>query len=111
MDCHHLHVALRKRLIWVLVLVDATVVEQAQKAVEEVKAQEFTVAVGHDRVVVVGLEYIQQLRKDCKIPSGILVVHRAAKRLKREKVIEIVGGPQIESLTFTKRGYLACPVL
>jgi hypothetical protein len=60
-DCHHLDVALGEGLVRVLVFVDAAVVEQAQKAVEEVEPQELAIAMRDNGVVVVALEDVEQL--------------------------------------------------
>ncbi len=69
-DGHHLDVALGERLVRVFVLVDAAVVEQPQEAVEEVESEEFAVAVRDDRVVVVALEDVQELREDREIAGA-----------------------------------------
>ena len=61
MDGHHLNMALREGLVWVFVLVDAAVVQQAQEAVEEVKPQDLPVPVRDHGVVVIALKDVKEL--------------------------------------------------
>ena len=85
MDGHHLHVAFWERLIRVLVLIDAAVVEQAQEAVKEKEANNLPVAVRHNRVVVVVLEDVHELGEDGKVAGGVLVADGMLERLQREQ--------------------------
>jgi hypothetical protein len=107
-DGHHLHVPLRKGLIRVLVLVDAAVVEQAQEAVEQMKAQELAIPVRDDGVVVVGLEDVENLREDGQVTRGVLVLHRAAERLQRQQAVEVVGRAGIEGVALFERLDTVC---
>ena len=100
-----------KGLVWVLVLVDAAVVEQAQEAVEEVKPEELAVLVRDDGVVVVALEDVQELREERQVAGGVRVAHRALERVEREQVVEVVGRAQVERFAFLQGGDLAGPPL
>jgi hypothetical protein len=78
-DSHHLQMSLRERLIRVLVFVDATVVQQPQEAVEEMKAQELAIAVCNDGVVIVTLKDVQELGEDGEIARSILILRCLGK--------------------------------
>ena len=110
-DRHHLDVVLGEGLVGILVLVDATVVEQAQEAVEEVEAQELAVRVRDHCVVVVALEDVQELGEDREVAGGVFVAERGLERVEREQVIEVVGWAQVERFAFLKRLDLAGPPL
>ena len=98
-DCHYLHVALGERLVRVLVLIDSSIVEQPQEAIEEVEAQELAVAMRDDGVVVVVLEDIEELRENREVPGCVLALDRISKRFEGKQSVEVVCWPRIKRLS------------
>jgi hypothetical protein len=100
-DSHYLYVTLRKGPVRVFVLVDSSVMQKPQEAIEQVQPQEFTVPMGDHSVVVVGLKGINQLRENRKVAGGVLILYCASERFEGEKTIEIVRRSKIEALPFS----------
>src|SRR5438045_3033986 len=99
MDGHHLDVALRERLVGILVFVDAAFVQQAQEAVEQVATQIRAVAVRHHAVMVVILKDVQKLGEDGQVPSPVFILYKGCEGLKSEQTVKVVGWPAIEGAT------------
>ena len=110
-DRHHLDVARGEGPVGVLVLVDASLVEEAQEAVEEVQADEAPVGVGDDGVVVVVLEDGQQLAEDGQVARPVLVAHRAGERFVRDELVQVVGQVAVQGLAFVQSLDLGHPLL
>jgi hypothetical protein len=91
--------ALWEGLVRVLVLVNATVMQQAQETIEQVKTQELAVTVRDDGVVVVALKDVEELGKNGQVAGGVLVPHHADERIESEQVVEKIRRAQIERLS------------
>src|SRR6266446_9329469 len=95
---HHLHMPLGEGLLRVLILIHAALVEQLQKAVEEVPTEGLTVAVGDHSVVVIVLKSVEELRQDRQVAGPVLILDQASKWLQRHQAIEVVSRAEVESL-------------
>ena len=111
MDGHRLHVAPGERPVRILVLIDAASVEEAQEAIEEVKADVLAVPVRNDRVMVVVLKDIQEFGENGKVAGGVFVPDGIPERLQREQSVEVVCRTQVECLALLKSGDLIGPPL
>jgi hypothetical protein len=74
MNGHHLNMAFGEGLVGVFILVDPTLVEEPQEAMEEVKSERLTVPGGDNGVVVVVLEDVQELREGRQVTRPVLIL-------------------------------------
>ena len=88
---HDVNMSFRKRLIGVFVLVNSAVVEQSEKAVEEVKTQVLSIAMIDKSVMIVVLKNVQQLRKNREVPGPVLILDESAEWLNGNESIKIIG--------------------
>ena len=93
---HHLHMPFGEGLVRIFILIHAALVEQLQKAVEEVPTEGLTVAVSDHRVVVIVLEGVEELGKEREVASAVLIAGVAPERLVGEQTEKVVGWPQVE---------------
>jgi hypothetical protein len=110
-DRHDLDMALGEGLVRVLIFVDPAVIEQPQEAIEEMQPQEFAIAVRYDGVAVVALEGVEELRENREVAGGVLVADGAGEGLKREQVVEIIGGAQVKRLALPQACDFRRPLL
>ena len=88
---HHLHMPFGEGLVRIFILIHAALVEQLQKAVEEVPTEGLTVAVSDHRVVVIVLKSVEELREDRQVAGAVLVLDQASKWLQRQQAVEVVS--------------------
>src|SRR5262249_37650769 len=98
MDRHDLHVSFREGPVGIFVFVDATIVQETQKTIEQMETQVLAIPMRNDRVVVITLEGVQELRKDCKVARRILLFHSGRKRRQGKQLIKIVCRTQVKRL-------------
>src|SRR5260370_37337407 len=99
-DRHDLHVTLGERLVGVLMLVNPTIMEEAQKAVKELIAEGCPVPVRNHAVVVVVHEDVEQLRENGQVAGPVLVLHSTRKGFDRYELVKIVAQAPVECPAF-----------
>src|SRR5439155_15586273 len=108
MDGHHLDVALRKWLIGVFVFIDAAIVKQPQKAVEQMKPEILTILESDNRVVVVVLKRVQELREDRKTACTILIFDKSRERRECDQKVKVFRWPPVQRAALSKMRNLVC---
>ncbi len=99
MNRHDLNITLWKRLVFIFVFVDSSVMQQAKEAIEQVKSQVLPVPKSYDGVAVVILKRIQKLREDRQISGAVFVLHKTGERRDGQQQVEIVGHSAVEGFS------------